>query len=184
MLETKNRAPLPPSAAPQGGFGRVRLGFRFFVAGIWLLSAWSSGAAQTNTTSGLLSSPALPDAGPSLLRVLGALAVVLGLFLGSVWLFRNGPQIGFRRSRAARLQVLESRSLGGRHSLHVIAYERERFLVASAPGGINLLSSLPPAKEDENDMKELPVAGLNFAEALGRVLRAQSELTRKTEGRD
>ena len=29
-----------------------------------------------------------------------------------------------------------ARSLGGRHTLHVIGYKQERFLIAASPGGV------------------------------------------------
>jgi hypothetical protein len=41
-----------------------------------------------------------PDVGVSLLRVLGALALVIGLFLAGVWLFRNGQRLAIPRGRA------------------------------------------------------------------------------------
>src|SRR5262249_48104904 len=85
--------------------------------------------AVTNTIS--LTTPVLADAGPSLLRVMGALALVLGVFLGGVWLFRNGRNLRFGRGRANRLNVLEVRSLGGRHALYVVGYDQERFLLGS-----------------------------------------------------
>jgi flagellar biogenesis protein FliO len=139
-----------------------------------LLTAWTCSAETTNTLSYHLSSPSLPDAGPSLLRVLGALALVIGLFLGGAWFFRNGRQLAFRHGRAPRLNVLESRSLGGRHALYVVAYDQERFLLGSTPAGISLLSQLPSAPESESESQGQPAPGLSFAQSLAQVLKGQT----------
>src|SRR5215472_7833393 len=95
------------------------------------LACWGGNAAGTNLLSNSLGSSTLPDTGPSLLRVLGALALVLGLFLGGAWLVRNGRFSAFGQARAHRLNVLETRSLGGRQALFVVAYGQERFLIGS-----------------------------------------------------
>jgi flagellar biogenesis protein FliO len=134
------------------------------------LSALTGFAAETNAPFGpLLDRPA--DVGPSLLRVLGSLAVVLGLFLGGVWLFRNGRTLAFRGGRTPRLNVLESRSLGTRQALYVVGYDQERFLVAATPAGINLLSHLPSANPAETP-EERP-ANPSFAQALTQVLKGR-----------
>ena len=151
---------------------------------ILLAAALSACAETTNTASTLLPHPlpSLPGAGPSLLRVLGALAIVLGLFLAAVWLFRNGRSIAFRRGRAPRLSVVESRSLGGRHAIYVVAYEQQRFLLGSTPAGINLLSHLPAASEEPDGTGDGPASGLSFAQALSQVLRGCSKRPTGTGG--
>jgi flagellar biogenesis protein FliO len=40
------------------------------------------------------------------LRVTGALALVIGIFLAGVWLFRNWQRLAVRRGRAPKLNVL------------------------------------------------------------------------------
>jgi flagellar biogenesis protein FliO len=149
-------------------------GFRisFFVL---LLTALNCSAETTNSLAapGLSLSPSLSNTGPSLLRVLGALAIVLGIFLGCVWLFRNGRMFAFRRTGVSRLNVLESRSLGGRQALYVVGYDQERFLLAASPTGISLLSHLPVAAPDKNEANDGPV-NLSFAQALTQVLKGQS----------
>jgi flagellar biosynthetic protein FliO len=160
------------------------LSLRFLSFAILLVATLSVCAETTNTASTLLppSLPSLPNPGPSLLRVLGALAIVLGLFLGVVWLFRNGRSLAFRRGRAPRLSVVESRSLGGRHAIYVVAYEQQRFLLGSSPAGINLLSHLPAASEDQDGTGDGPASGLSFAQALSQVLRGGSTPPAKTKG--
>jgi flagellar biosynthetic protein FliO len=171
----------PPTLTPRSSTLRSLYSLSF---AILLAAAFSACAETTNTASTLLppSLPSLPNAGPSLLRVLGALAIVLGLFLAAVWLFRNGRSLAFRRGRAPRLNVIESRSLGGRHAIYVVAYEQQRFLLGSTPAGINLLSHLPAASEDPDGTGDGPAAGLSFAQALSQVLRGGSTPPAKTGG--
>ncbi len=135
------------------------------------LAANASGALEVGTNAAALPTP-LPDAGASLIRVFGALALVVALFLGGVWLFRNWQRLTLRRGAAPRLNVLEVRSLGGRHALYVVGYEQERFLLASSPSGVNLLSHLPTADEVESPNAVEPVSP-SFAEALTHVLRGR-----------
>ena len=134
------------------------------------LACCSSNAASTNLFSSSLNSSTLPDAGPSLLRVLGALALVLGLFLGGVWLIRNGRFSVFNQGRKQRLNVLETRSLGGRQALYVVAYGQERFLIGSTPAGINLLSHLAPPQEGEDSNAAQPASNGSFAQVLAQML--------------
>ncbi len=111
----------------------------------------------------------MPNPLASLGRVMFMLAVVLGLFLGGVWLFRNWQRLTIHRGQAPKLNVLETRSLGGRHALFVVGYEHERFLISSSPAGINMLTHLQPAEETAGNEK--PGAPLpNFAQALAEKL--------------
>jgi flagellar protein FliO/FliZ len=117
--------------------------------------------------------PPLPDAGFSVIRVFGALALVVALFLAGVWIFKNWHRIGGHRGRTQHLQVLESRSLGGRHALYVVGYQGQRLLVAASPSGVSLLSHLPVAEIE-------PSAGAdkggnqNFVHALQQALQQKA----------
>src|ERR1041385_2849611 len=74
--------------------------------------------AEATTNSPAVAAPlslpttSLTDVGPSLLRVFGALALVLAIFLGGVWLFRNWQRLVIQRGRTPRLNTLQNRSLG------------------------------------------------------------------------
>ena len=116
----------------------------------------------------------LPDAGLSVLRVMAALALVLALFFGGVWMVKNRRRIpGFRRC-APRLNVLEVRSLGGRHALYVVGYEQERFLLASSPTGVNLVSHLQPAEETAGETADKTGGPQpSFAVALTQMLKGK-----------
>jgi flagellar biogenesis protein FliO len=125
-----------------------------------------------------LTLPPLPDAGPSIIRVFGALALVLGIFLGGAWLFRNWQRLTIQRGRSPKLNVFETRSLGGKTALFVVGYEQERFLIASSPTGVNLLSHLPTATEaaapTDSPADAKPVeAPPSFAQSLAKVLKGK-----------
>jgi flagellar biogenesis protein FliO len=141
--------------------------FSFFI----LHSAFGETA---NSAAASPISPALPtpDIGVSLLRVMGALALVLGVFLAGVWLFRNWQRLAVQRGRAPKLNVLEIRSLGGRQSIYVVGYEQERFLLASSPAGVNFLTHLPGAGNEETGASEAKPQ-MPFAQALAQVLKGK-----------
>jgi flagellar biogenesis protein FliO len=135
-------------------------------------------AETTNSIAAPVAVPSLPDNGLSVLRVFGALALVIGVFFGGVWMFKNWQRFAVQRGRAPKLNVLETRSLGGRHSIFVVGYEQERFLIASSPGGVNLLSHLPAATAESEASG--PAAGADkvsqaptFAQALAKMLKGK-----------
>ena len=115
--------------------------------------AAQSAFAQTNLTStGVVHE--LPDSASamfSLFRVLGALALVLAVFFGGLWLFRNWQRAFVNKGRTPRLNVLEVKSLGQRHALYVVGYESQRMLVASSPTGITMLTTLPDDEASATD---------------------------------
>ncbi len=109
----------------------------------------------------------LPDAGVSVLRVLGALILVLAIFFGGVWLFKNSQRALGRSKSASQLHVLEAKSLGNRQTVYVVGYGRQRMLLGSSPTGIALVSQLPEAMESEP--VGMPASGM-FADTLQKVL--------------
>ncbi|HEY1717702.1 MAG TPA: flagellar biosynthetic protein FliO [Verrucomicrobiae bacterium] len=133
----------------------------------------SAFAETTNFVAAPLTAPALPDASISFIRVLGALALVIGIFLGGVWFFKNWQRLAVHRGRAPKLNVLETRSLGGRHAIYVVGYNQERFLISSSPGGVNFLSHLPNAGETEPDADAKNSPAPSFAQALTQVLKGK-----------
>ena len=134
----------------------------------------SAFAADTNAPV-KIEVPALPDAGPSIVRVLGALALVLGIFFGGVWLYRNWQRLTIQRGRAPKLNVLETRPLGGKHALYVIGYEQERFLLSASPTGVSLITHLPAAEKDspETTTTDTTQTPPSFAQALTKVLKGK-----------
>ena len=139
----------------------------------WCLIAAPAIAQLTNSAAVPLTAPSLPDTSFSVLRVFGALALVIGIFLGGVWLFRNWQRLTLQRGRAPKLNLLETRSLGSRQTIHVVGYEQERFLIAASPNGISLLSHLPTAGETEALPESKNSAAPSFAQALSQVLKGK-----------
>jgi len=112
----------------------------------------------------------LPDATFSVVRVIGALALVLAIFFAGLWLFRNWQRFVARTGHAPKLSVLEVKSLGSRHSLYVVGYERQRLLLGSSPTGVTLIHQLPEAPEGSNP--SFPTTG--FAETLSQVIHRKT----------
>ncbi len=102
---------------------------------------------------------------------MGALALVLGIFLAGVWLFRNWQRLAVRQGNPRRLNILEVRPLGGRQSIYVVGYEQERFLLASSPAGVNFLTHLPAADGEAEPADTRPV--IPFSQALAQVLKGK-----------
>jgi flagellar biosynthetic protein FliO len=147
-------------------------------AGVCMTSLWTAVQARAATnppiTTGLTNlsgmDSSLPDTGLSVLRVMGALILVLGLFGLAVWFLRRTQKLGFRLGPTPQLRVLETRSLSYRHSLYVIAYDNQRFLVGASPGALSLLSELPPL--DPATASPAPTA--TFTDTLRQILRRKS----------
>ncbi len=114
-------------------------------------------------------------------RVVGALALVIAIFLGGVWLFRNWQRLVVQRGRAPKLNVLETRSLGGRQAIYVVAYDQERFLLSSSPNGVNLLSHLPAVDAELPNTVNAVLRGgtvdagpkISFAQTLMQMLKTK-----------
>jgi len=108
--------------------------------------------------------------GYSVLRVLGAMMVVVGICFGGAWMLRGWQRRTALQGRAPRLRILEFKSLGNRQALYVVAYDQQRLLLGTSPGGVTLLSQLP-----EEPASLEPVAPrASFADALSQVLARSS----------
>ncbi len=134
----------------------------------WLPAAQG---ATTNLTTLPPLAPGLADTGASVIRVIGAFLLVIGLFFAGVWMFRHWQRAGSKGGRAPKLNLIESRHLGGRQALHVVGYEQARFLITTSPAGTTLLSHLPdaPADEPSTDIKAPPT----FSVALAQMLKGK-----------
>jgi len=103
--------------------------------------------SQTNNTSAF--DPPSSDLFVDFLRLLGAFAVVVGVFLVGAWFFRKSRLFSLYQPGTAQLKILETRSLGYRNSLFVVGYQNRRFLLAASATGVNLVGPLPDAIADE-----------------------------------
>lgn len=137
------------------------------------LLLFSAGSALAEGTNAVAAPELLPGAGVSFVRVMGSLALVLGIFLGGVWLYKNWQRLAIQRGHAPKLNILETRPLGARQALFVVAYEQQRFLVATSPAGVNLLSHLPDADAAPTGSNENTSAPMPFAQALQQVLKGK-----------
>lgn len=140
---------------------------------VWSFSFALAACGQTNLIVAPAVPPMLPDSGGSLLRVTGAMAFVIGIFLGGAWLFKNWRRLALQQGRGPKLQVLETRPLGGRHAIYVLSYEQQRFLISASPSGVSLLSHLPAAPENEPAEGTSSVPRPAFTQALAQVLKGK-----------
>ena len=102
-------------------------------------------------------------------RMIGSLAIVIALFFGGAWLFRNMHR--FKQPGGHRkLQVLEGRSVGPRQALYVVAYEQQRLLVGATPQGMTLLTHLPDAAPEPEGEQRERIVSVSFGEALMQAL--------------
>ena len=143
----------------------------FFSA--WCLSAAPALAQLTNSAVTPLTAYSHTETTLPLLNVFGALVLVIGIFLGGVWLFRNWQRLTQQRGRTPKLNLLETRSLGGRHTIHVVGYQQERFLIAVSPTGVNLLSHLPAAGDEEPSSAGNAPAKATFAGTLAQLVKGK-----------
>ena len=139
---------------------------RGFMASVgWLAAGVCAFAQSTNLT---VEATPLPDVSGSVVRVFGALALVLAVFFGGVWFVKNWQRFGRFKGRTARLNILETRVLGNRHTLYVVGYDQQRMLVGTSPAGVVFISHL----SDEEAAGTAPSS--DFAAALDHVVRRES----------
>lgn len=137
------------------------------------LNASAEPAVATNIFVGP-STAALPETGASVVRVFGALVLVIAIFLGGVWLFRNWQRFAIKKGGGAKLNLIEVKSLGQRQALYVVGYQDQRMLLASSPAGITLLSHLPAAEETAKESVPAAAPKMSFSEAFQHVLNRKS----------
>lgn len=136
---------------------------------LFLLLLGTAAAAPATVTAP--APTALPEVGSSLLRLAGALAFVLAVFFGGVWLFKNWQRLTLNKGRTPKLNVMEVRPLGNRHALYVVAYEDQRLLLSSSPAGVSFLSHLPAGTpEEKTEASPAAIVPIPFAATLHQLL--------------
>jgi len=152
---------------------RAALGILVFAC--FTLSAFATDLTSPVSTNALPTAPPMadmPSAASSLFRVLGALALVLAVFFGGVWLFRNWQRTVIAKGQSPKLNILETKSLGQRHAIYVVGYEQQRLLIAASPSGVSMLVTLPNAPVSATE--ESPVPKTSFGDALRQALQRKS----------
>ena len=96
-----------------------------------------------------------------MIRIVGALMIVMAILLGGAWWFRKSRLFGLVPAQSSHLNVIETRSLGSRHALHVVEYGSKRFLIADSPAGTNFLTDLEKLEEEVTE--ELDEAAEKFS---------------------
>ena len=96
-----------------------------------------------------------------MIRIVGALMIVMAILLGGAWWFRKSRLFGLVPAQSSHLNVIETRSLGSRHALHVVEYGSKRFLIADSPAGTNFLTDLEKLEEEATE--ELDEAAEKFS---------------------
>jgi flagellar protein FliO/FliZ len=135
-------------------------------------SLLSSTGVATNAPL-VVAAPVDASIGGAVVRLFGAFALVIALFLGFIWLWKTWQKTAGSKGRWGRLQIIEARSLGHRQSIYVVGYENERLLLGSSPQGLTLLTRLPEAAEDmDRAPAEAATAG-KFSEVLMTVLNGK-----------
>jgi flagellar biogenesis protein FliO len=137
-------------------------------------------AALAEPTNTLNLHADLPDVGLSALRTLAALLIVLSLFLGGVWFYRNTQRMAWRKTGLPKLAILESRALGNRYALYVVGYEQQRLLIGGSPAGLTLLSHLPAAAAPPQEGVVPPPQPASFTHCFRQLLKGP--FGPKTEG--
>jgi flagellar biogenesis protein FliO len=78
------------------------------------------------------------------IRQFTAIALTLALLAGSLWWLRRKGLAQWRRGRAGRvMEVIESRTLGPGHALHLVRVADRVFALATHSGGCTLLEARP-----------------------------------------
>ena len=107
-----------------------------------------------------------------MLRIFGALLIVTAILFGGAWGFRKSRMFGLVSARSSHLNVIETRSIGSRHALHVVEYGSKRFLIADSPAGTNYLTDLEKLNDssEENNKTSGNLNPVSFAEKLKTLL--------------
>ena len=94
----------------------------------------------------------------------------MGLFFAGVWFYKNWQRVLWRTKGAPNLNVIEVRSLGGRHALYLVGYHQQRLLLAASPGGVQFITHLPDAEAAPPS-----TASPSFARTLDDVVHSSAE---------
>jgi flagellar protein FliO/FliZ len=95
-----------------------------------------------STQVGHPGTPAATSSVPAVLSMFGSLAVVIGLFLGLVWLLRRGSPKAARLLSSEVVELLGRSPLAGRQQMNVIRFGNRLLLVAVSPDCAETLAEI------------------------------------------
>ena len=90
----------------------------------------------------------IPQLGGNPWQIAAYLGGMLVLFVGGVWLLRNGLPAMQRNKGERKLNITETRGLGARQFLVVAEYENRKMLLGVCPGRIDYLCTLSGAEPE------------------------------------
>jgi len=124
-----------------------------------------AGATAVAPLAALAAQPAATQIGTSLLQVALALALVLALLAGALFVLRRlaAP----RRAAAGALRIVGATSLGPRERVVLVEIGETWLVLGVAPGRVSALHSLP--RLAQNTPETGPAPGSDFAAWLGRI---------------
>jgi len=128
-------------SASGGALARAALAAIVAIAG-WTARALADGQEAGWAAGPVQSAPAVPSTGAMLVRVVLALALVLGLLWAVLFLYRKASRGGSASARAPEIEVLAQRSLGPRTSLAMVRVAGESLLIGITPQQVTALGRL------------------------------------------
>lgn len=143
-----------------------------------------SGTNSLSTTSNFIlnSENTKPEFDPveSFFRVLSGLVIVILIFLGGVWLYKNRLTQPGAHALNGQLKVLESKFLGNKQGIVVIAYGNKRMMLGTTHGSMSKISDLPDLTDEEiskvysqNQGQQGSQSGFSFAQILAKASNHQ-----------
>lgn len=118
--------------------------------------------------------------GPSVVQVVGALALVIGAIVVVAWLYRRMTGGAAGRIRGGDIQIVSRAQVDKRAAILLVAVDGRRVLVGATANTLSPLSEWEPEPEPEMAIEEARVpASSRFDGVLGRVmtkLRALEEV--------
>lgn len=100
-------------------------------------------AEFSNTNQQIIQSNALPNPWVSLLRVLGATILVVGLLFLFAWIIKRWNKFSFITGKVQKLRLIESCCVGKNCFVSVVTYQNHKMILGITPSSISLLLQLP-----------------------------------------
>ena len=122
----------------------------------WILSAlaWVPAAAILADAPASVAAGATGSVAAASIRMVGILALMIAAVVGGGQWLRRSRLLGSWKTPQARLSILETRSLGQRQALCLVACDHREWLVSVGPSGIQMLAPLQAASPRAGSFQE------------------------------